>query len=91
MWFWEVIPTLANLMLRLPSLLEAHYHDSDGKFGEGIAGLRIMHHHEPGIVFLSQVSFTDVLMCPGFCIFSYQKENLTREVQLFSCMLTILS
>lgn len=61
MWFGNVIPTMANFLLRLPSLLEAHYRDSDRNFREGKSGLRIMHQQEPGIVFLSQVIVSDVL------------------------------
>lgn len=51
MWFAEVIPALANLLLRLPSLLEAYYLDCGSNIG-----LRIMRQQEAGIVFLSQVS-----------------------------------
>ncbi|TQD83666.1 hypothetical protein C1H46_030780 [Malus baccata] len=29
-WFGEVVPALANLLLRLPSLLEDHYQNADG-------------------------------------------------------------
>lgn len=61
MWFGEVVPGLARLLLRLPSLLEAHYRYSDRIFGSGIAGLRVLYSQEAGIVFLSQVSFRSVL------------------------------
>ena len=56
-WFGDVVPGLANLILRLPSLLESHYQNSDGSGGrEGVkTGLRILESQEPGIVFLSQV------------------------------------
>lgn len=54
MWFGEVVPGLARLLLRLPSLLETHYQDLVEKFEEQ-AGLRIMGQQESGIVFLSQV------------------------------------
>ncbi|ONK73195.1 uncharacterized protein A4U43_C04F28260 [Asparagus officinalis] len=68
-WFGEVIPALANLLLRLPSLLEAHYHDSDGNVGEGKSGLRIMYQQEPGIVFLNQELIAALLACAFFCLF----------------------
>lgn len=57
-WFGEVVPVMANLLLRLPSLLEAHYKDADGNGGRmgGVkTGLRILESQEAGIVFLSQV------------------------------------
>ncbi|KAK8967324.1 Poly(ADP-ribose) glycohydrolase 1 [Platanthera guangdongensis] len=54
-WFGKVVPKLATLLLQLPSLLEAHYLDSDAKFGEGKAGLRLIDQQEAGIVILSQV------------------------------------
>ncbi|KAI8537138.1 hypothetical protein RHMOL_Rhmol09G0002400 [Rhododendron molle] len=56
-WFGEVVPVMANLLLRLPSLLEAHYADADGNGGrmEGVkTRLRILESQEAGIVFLSQ-------------------------------------
>ncbi|KAE9450521.1 hypothetical protein C3L33_17599, partial [Rhododendron williamsianum] len=56
-WFGEVVPVMANLLLRLPSLLEAHYKDADGNGGRmgGVkTGLRILESQEAGIVFLSQ-------------------------------------
>lgn len=56
-WFEEVVPGMARLLLRLPSLLEAHYLKSDEMFGEGKAGLRFMGPQEPGLVFLNQVKF----------------------------------
>ncbi|KAF7133044.1 hypothetical protein RHSIM_Rhsim09G0002600 [Rhododendron simsii] len=56
-WFGEVVPVMANLLLRLPSLLEAHYKDADGNGGRmgGVkTGLRILESQKAGIVFLSQ-------------------------------------
>lgn len=50
-WFREVLPMLARLLLRLPSLLELHYRDADNAGN----GLRVMDQQESGIVFLSQV------------------------------------
>ncbi|KAK1293843.1 Poly(ADP-ribose) glycohydrolase 1 [Acorus calamus] len=59
--FGDTVPALANLLLRLPTLLEWHYLESDrvfGDVGEGAVirtGLRILQPQEAGIVFLSQV------------------------------------
>lgn len=59
-WFQEVVPALGILLLRLPSLLEAHYQNADRVLDEdgGLVrtGLRLLDSQEPGIVFLSQVS-----------------------------------
>ncbi|KAK1318907.1 Poly(ADP-ribose) glycohydrolase 1 [Acorus calamus] len=60
-FFGDTVPALANLLLRLPTLLEWHYLESDrvfGDVGEGAVirtGLRILQSQEAGIVFLSQV------------------------------------
>lgn len=55
-WFEEVVPQLANLLLRLPSLLETHYENADDGVLKGVkTGLRLLESQEPGIVFLSQV------------------------------------
>lgn len=60
-WFEDVIPALANLLLRLPSLLEEHYESADmiidGEEGVVGTGLRLLDSQEAGIVFLSQVTF----------------------------------
>ena len=66
-WFGEVIPGLARLLLRLPSLLETHYRNADEVFGGRKAGLRIMAQQEAGIVFLSQVSFLVMINLSMFC------------------------
>ncbi|KAG0489905.1 hypothetical protein HPP92_006768 [Vanilla planifolia] len=68
-WFGEVLPKLGNLLLRLPSLLEAHYLDSDEKFGKGKNGLRLMDQQEAGIVLLSQELVAGILACAFFCLF----------------------
>ena len=58
-WFEELVPALANLLLRLPSLLEAHYENADkvinGGGGTVTTGLRMLDSQEAGIVLLSQV------------------------------------
>ncbi|KAJ1418975.1 hypothetical protein SESBI_15581 [Sesbania bispinosa] len=51
-WFEEVVPTLGNLLLRLPYLLEAHYENADMVIdeGEGMVktGLRLLDSQEGG-------------------------------------------
>lgn len=55
-WFEEVVPKMADLLLRLPSLLETHYEKADGGIVKGVnTGLRLLESQQPGIVFLSQV------------------------------------
>ncbi|KAI4322041.1 hypothetical protein L6164_021766 [Bauhinia variegata] len=69
-WFEEVIPALANLLLRFPSLLEAHYEQADKIInGESRTGLRLLDSQQPGTVFLSQELITAVLGCSFFCLF----------------------
>ena len=62
-WFQEVVPVLANLLLRLPSLLETHYQNPNNAMPTTTA-LRLLDTQETGIVFLSQVTFLNVtLLC----------------------------
>uniref|UniRef100_A0A6V7QVX4 poly(ADP-ribose) glycohydrolase n=1 Tax=Ananas comosus var. bracteatus TaxID=296719 RepID=A0A6V7QVX4_ANACO len=68
-WFGEIVPTLARLLLQLPSLLEAHYQKSDEVFGKEKAGLRVLGSQEAGIVFLSQELIGALLACALFCLF----------------------
>ncbi|GMP78930.1 hypothetical protein CsSME_00034682 [Camellia sinensis var. sinensis] len=66
-WFGEVVPAMANLLLRLPSLLESHYENADGNGGR--TGLRILESQEQGIVFLCQELIGALLACSFFCLF----------------------
>ncbi|XP_073004032.1 poly(ADP-ribose) glycohydrolase 1-like isoform X1 [Typha latifolia] len=68
-WFGEVVPTLARLLLRLPSLLEDHYKKSDEVSGKGRFGLRIMDWQEAGVVLISQELIAALLACALFCLF----------------------
>ncbi|KAK6772932.1 hypothetical protein RDI58_028170 [Solanum bulbocastanum] len=69
-WFKEVVPQLANLLLRLPSLLETHYENADDGVLKGVkTGLRLLESQEPGIVFLRQELIGALLSCALFCIF----------------------
>ncbi|KAL3642199.1 hypothetical protein CASFOL_013014 [Castilleja foliolosa] len=67
-WFGEVVPRLAELVLRLPSLLEAHYQNAV-VFNGMETGLRILEPQQPGIVFLSQELIAALLVCALFCLF----------------------
>ncbi|GFQ04719.1 probable poly(ADP-ribose) glycohydrolase 2 [Phtheirospermum japonicum] len=67
-WFGEVVPRLAELMLRLPTLLEAHYQNAV-VFNGMETGLRVLEPQQPGIVFLSQELIAALLVCALFCLF----------------------
>jgi hypothetical protein len=62
-----VLPALGDLLLRLPSLLEAHYENADMVTdGEGATvrtGLRMLDYQEAGAVFLTQVFLLPNFMC----------------------------
>lgn len=69
-WFEEVVPALADLLLRFPSLLQTHYQTADIAHINGVnTGLRLLHSQEPGIVFLSQELIGALLGCSLFCLF----------------------
>jgi poly(ADP-ribose) glycohydrolase len=68
-WFEEVVPALANLLLRFPSLLQTHYQTADALINGVKTGLRLLHSQEPGIVFLSQELIGALLGCSLFCLF----------------------
>ncbi|KAL2594910.1 hypothetical protein AAZV13_11G009700 [Glycine max] len=74
-WFQEVLPALGNLLLRLPSLLESHYQNTDNMAIDGEAGamlttaLRLLDSQQPGIVFLTQELIAALLSCSLFCLF----------------------
>ncbi|KAJ8551480.1 hypothetical protein K7X08_021495 [Anisodus acutangulus] len=69
-WFEQVVPKLADLLLRLPSLLETHYEKADGGIVKGVnTGLRLLESQQPGIVFLTQELVGALLACSFFCLF----------------------
>ncbi|ESW29059.1 hypothetical protein PHAVU_002G040000 [Phaseolus vulgaris] len=70
-WFQEVVPVLANLLLRLPSLLETHYQNPNNAMPTTTA-LRLLDTQETGIVFLSQELIAALLCCSLFCVFPVQ-------------------
>ncbi|KAK4256152.1 hypothetical protein QN277_009057 [Acacia crassicarpa] len=92
-WFEEVIPALANLLLRFPSILEEHYQSTDMILdGEGGAALRLLKSQEAGIVFLSQELVAALLCCSLFCLlpvnnrFSIDLPPLINFDELFSSL-----
>ncbi|XXG89532.1 hypothetical protein AAC387_Pa12g1512 [Persea americana] len=80
-WFGEVVPALASLLLRFPSLLEDHYKNADhviceGKDGLRIkTGLRLLGSQEAGTVLLSQELISALLACSLFCLFPVRNRN----------------
>ncbi|XP_061989385.1 poly(ADP-ribose) glycohydrolase 1-like isoform X2 [Rosa rugosa] len=68
-WFGEVVPALANLLLRLPSLLQVHYQNADGLINGLNTALRLLDSQQPGLVFLSQELISALLGCSLFCLF----------------------
>ncbi|KAG7568712.1 Poly(ADP-ribose) glycohydrolase [Arabidopsis thaliana x Arabidopsis arenosa] len=68
-WFNEVLPAMACLLLRFPSLLELHYLNSDNLINGTKTGLRVLGPNKAGIVFLSQELIGALLSCSFFCLF----------------------
>ncbi|XP_056161280.1 poly(ADP-ribose) glycohydrolase 1-like isoform X1 [Syzygium oleosum] len=72
-WFKEVIPFLANLLLRLPKLLEDHwkhaYGYSHSRKRRVKTGLRILDRQQAGMVILSRELIAALLACSFFSLF----------------------
>ncbi|XP_021774731.1 poly(ADP-ribose) glycohydrolase 1-like [Chenopodium quinoa] len=68
-WFGEVVPVMADLLLRFPTLLESHYQYADIIMVGLETGLRLLDSQQPGIVFLSQELIAALLSCSFFCLF----------------------
>uniref|UniRef100_A0A0D9W197 poly(ADP-ribose) glycohydrolase n=1 Tax=Leersia perrieri TaxID=77586 RepID=A0A0D9W197_9ORYZ len=66
-WFDHILPSLARLLLRLPTLLEDHYRS--GGYQEESRGLRILGSQDGGIVLVSQELAAALLACALFCLF----------------------
>ncbi|KAL4272431.1 hypothetical protein GQ457_13G013430 [Hibiscus cannabinus] len=64
-WFAQDVPKLANLLLRLPFLIDVHYQNAQ-TYGYG---LRILGQQESGVVLLSQELIGALLACSLFCLF----------------------
>ncbi|KAI5670049.1 hypothetical protein M9H77_19902 [Catharanthus roseus] len=62
-WFKEVLPKMADLLLKLPSLLESHYQTS------AETRIRMLEPQQPGLVLLSQELIAALLACSFFCLF----------------------
>ncbi|KAM1201084.1 hypothetical protein FF1_017397 [Malus domestica] len=83
-WFGEVVPALANLLLRLPALLEYHYQNA-GDLIHGVkTGLRLLDSQEAGIVLLSQELISALLGCSLFCLFPTNKRG-ARHLPTINC------
>ncbi|CAN4095620.1 unnamed protein product [Withania somnifera] len=91
-WFKEVVPQLANLLLRLPSLLETHYENADDGVLKGVkTGLRLLESQEPGIVFLCQELIGALLACALFSLFptsnrGFKHLPMVNFDHLFACL-----
>ncbi|KAL6535339.1 hypothetical protein OROMI_026713 [Orobanche minor] len=89
-WFGEVVPRLADLLLRVPRLLKTHYQNAD-IFNGMETGLRLLEAQQPGIVFLSQELIAALLACALFCLFPTTMRR-TKNLQhinfdiLFVCL-----
>ncbi|KAI7748043.1 hypothetical protein M8C21_028547 [Ambrosia artemisiifolia] len=73
-WFGEVLPALADYLLRLPVMLEDHYKSADSVSFVGArdglkTGLRLLKSQEAGLVLLSQELIGALLACSFFCLF----------------------
>ncbi|CAA0833933.1 Probable poly(ADP-ribose) glycohydrolase 2 [Striga hermonthica] len=73
-WFGEVIPRLADLVLRLPSLLKSHYQNA-AVFNGMETGLRLLEAQRPGAVILSKELIAALLACALFCLFPTAKRG----------------
>lgn len=92
-WYGEILPALANLLLRFPSLLETHYqqHADSGLINGVETGLRLLRSQEPGIVFLSQELIGALLGCSLFCLFPISNRDfkdlpMINFDDLFACL-----
>ncbi|XP_033517496.1 poly(ADP-ribose) glycohydrolase 1-like isoform X2 [Nicotiana tomentosiformis] len=91
-WFAEVVPYLANLLLKLPSLLETHYESADGGVLRGVkTGLRLLESQQSGIIFLSQELIAALLACALFCLFPTSNRGakhlpMINFDHLFACL-----
>ncbi|XP_047329793.1 poly(ADP-ribose) glycohydrolase 1-like isoform X2 [Impatiens glandulifera] len=77
-WMGQVIPAMADLLLRLPSLLEAHYRNTDV-----LTGLRLLESQNSGIVFLSQELIGAFLGCSFFCLFPIS-DRFDKQLQMIN-------
>ncbi|KAL2487629.1 Poly(ADP-ribose) glycohydrolase 1 [Forsythia ovata] len=89
-WFGNVVPQLADLLLRLPGLLETHYQNAVSCNGME-TGLRLLESQQQGVVFLSQGLIAALLVCSFFCLFPTTNRGV-KHLQtinfdsLFACL-----
>ncbi|RVW69066.1 Poly(ADP-ribose) glycohydrolase 1 [Vitis vinifera] len=102
-WFAEVLPALANLLLRFPSLLEFHYRNADTLIDGVQTGLRILDSQQSGIVFSQpgrkfptyyKELIGALLTCSFFCLFPITNRDakhlpMINFDHLFSCLYDI--
>ncbi|XP_051123031.1 poly(ADP-ribose) glycohydrolase 1-like isoform X2 [Andrographis paniculata] len=67
-WFADVVPGLADLLLKLPVLLENHYRNGSICNGKE-TGLRLLESQQSGIVVMSQELIAALLACAFFCLY----------------------
>ncbi|GJV57771.1 poly(ADP-ribose) glycohydrolase 1-like protein isoform X1 [Tanacetum coccineum] len=82
-WFEEVLPAMADLLLRFPSMLEAHYKNVDSvtcvAARDGLQmGLHLLKSQEAGIVLLSQELIGGLLACSFFCLFPFSNRGADK-------------
>lgn len=87
-WFKEVVPRLADLLLRLPELLEAHYQNA-GAFHGMETGLRLLDSQQSGIVVLNQVTGC-LCVCAGGWVWGRRNASSKRVGFTVQKMSTLL-
>ncbi|KAG8098918.1 hypothetical protein GUJ93_ZPchr0013g35075 [Zizania palustris] len=87
-WFDHILPSLARLLLlRLPTLLEDHYHCA----GDQSRGLRLLGSQDAGLVLLSQELAAALLVCALFCLFpTTDRPDARLPVINFDCLFAAL-
>ncbi|KAJ6741372.1 POLY(ADP-RIBOSE) GLYCOHYDROLASE 1-LIKE ISOFORM X1 [Salix purpurea] len=83
-WFADVVPGLANFLLRLPSLLESHYHNADNLLNGVKTGIRLLGPQDAGVVFLGQELIGALLVCAFFCLFPVSDRGIYIQVTVKS-------
>lgn len=89
-WFNDILPKMADLLLKLPFLLETHYQNPPTVNGVESC-LRLLEQQHAGIVILSQELIGAFLACAFFCLFPTAERASTRLPSinfdgLFECL-----
>ncbi|KAJ4816318.1 hypothetical protein LUZ62_028884 [Rhynchospora pubera] len=82
-WFDKVVPGLGALLLRLPSLLDAHYCKSNKLTSDVNCELRILSSQDAGIVILNQELIAALLSCAFFCLFP-TKDRASKHLPIIN-------